>query len=168
MRRLSHWCVPLTLALGVALGACVNQPGEAQRMAEARAAANQQRAAARAEAAQQREAIQATALPPDYREQIDADFVRTLKDPDSRKITYQGTPYGSLVCGTVNARNSYGGYTGQQLFVAYFSQAGTLATVLLFSPQTVEALHELRVSPSARWIAQLYLENRLYADCGGR
>jgi hypothetical protein len=168
MRRLSHWCVSATLALGLALGACVNQQGREQRMAEARAAGDQRRVAARAEAVQQREAIRATALPPDYREQIDADFVRTLKDPDSRKIVYQGNPYGSLVCGTVNARNSYGGYTGQQLFVAYFSQAGTLARVLLFSPQDIKNLHELRVSPYTPWTAQLYLEDRLYADCGGR
>jgi hypothetical protein len=72
--------------------------------------------------------------PPNYREQIDADFARTLKDPDSRKIVYQGNPYGSLVCGTVNARNSFGGYVGQQLFSAYCSPAGTLATVRVFAP----------------------------------
>jgi hypothetical protein len=81
---------------------------------------------------------------------------------------YQGNPYGSLVCGTVNARNSYGGYTGQQPFSAYFSQAGTLARVLLFSPQDIKDLHKLRVSPYTTWTAQLYLEDRLYADCGGR
>jgi hypothetical protein len=137
-------------------------------MAEALIASDRRREAAQAAAEQQRAAIRATALPPDYREQIDADFVRTLKDPDSRKIAYQGTPYGSLVCGTVNARNSYGGYTGQQLFVAYFRQAGTLARVLLFSPQDIKALHELRVSPYTTWTAELFLEDRLYADCGGR
>jgi hypothetical protein len=171
MRRLSHWCVPATLALGLALGACVNQQEWEQRMAAARAVDEQRRAAAAAEAAQRREAIRATDLPPDYREQIDADFVRTLKDPDSRKIAYQGNPYGSLVCGTVNARNAFGGYVGQQLFSAYFSQAGTLAAVFLFSPQEIKALHELRASSytiMSSMSAQVYLEDMLYADCGGR
>jgi len=139
----------------------------AEGLPPARAAGNQRRAAAQAEAAQRREAIRATALPPDYREQIDADFVRTLKDPDSRKIAYQGDPYGSLVCGTVNARNSYGGYTGQQLFVAYFSQAGTLAAVLLFSPESVRAIHGLRATSTPR-SPEVYLEDMLYSDCGGR
>jgi hypothetical protein len=166
MRRLSPWCVPVTLALGLTIGACANQQGWEQRIAEARARDDQRRAAAQAEAAQRREAIRATALPPNYREQIDADFVRTLKDPDSRKIVYQGNPYGSLVCGTVNARNSYGGYVGQQLFSAYFSQAGTLATVLVFSPEEIRAIHQLRATPTLM-SAQSHLEVMLYADCGG-
>ena len=165
MRRLSHWCVSATLVLGLALGACVNQQVGEQRMAQARAVDDQRRAAAKAEAAQQREAIRATALPPDYREQIDADFVRTLKDPDSRKIAYQGNPYGSLVCGTVNARNAFGGYVGQQLFSAYFSQAGTLAAVLVFSPQEIKVLQKLTASS---YTADLYLESMLYVDCVGR
>jgi hypothetical protein len=135
-------------------------------MAKARARDDQRRMAAQAEAAKRREAIRATALPQNYREQIDADFVRTLKDPDSRKIEYKGNPYGSLVCGTVNARNSYGGYTGQQLFSAYFSQAGTLATVDVFTPEDIRAIHQLRATPSIM-SAQTHLEVMLYADCGG-
>jgi len=45
----------------------------------------------------------------------------TLKDPDSAKflnlrmVNYYG---GKLVCGNINAKNSYGGYTGYTRFVA--------------------------------------------------
>jgi hypothetical protein len=71
--------------------------------------------------------IRGSTLPKNHKVQIDTSFVRTLKDPDSRKITYTGNPYGSLVCGTINARNSYGGYTGPQPFYAYFAPNGQLA-----------------------------------------
>jgi hypothetical protein len=64
MRRLAPWCVPVTLVLGLTIGACANQQGWDQRRAEARARDDQRRAAAHAVAAQQREAIRATALPP--------------------------------------------------------------------------------------------------------
>lgn len=46
---------------------------------------------------------------------------RSLKDPDSAKfdgvrmVKYQS---GNVVCGSVNAKNSYGGYTGFKPFVA--------------------------------------------------
>ena len=52
--------------------------------------------------------------------------------------------------------------------MAYFSQAGTLARIHLLSPQDIKSIHELRVSPSAILPAQLYLEDMLYVDCGGR
>jgi hypothetical protein len=125
----------------------------------------QRRAEASAREAQQRQAVHAEVTR--HREQIDANFVRTLKDPDSRKIAYQGNPYGSLVCSTVNARNSYGGYTGQQLFAAYFRPAGTVAEVLVFDPQVIRDLQKLR---QANWpvSAEVVLLDRPYIDCGGK
>ncbi len=64
-------------------------------------------------------------------------FAQTLKDPDSAKYTYRplisGVAFlhssdkslshsdaGWFMCGTVNSKNSYGGYTGQLPFFAYF------------------------------------------------
>ncbi len=65
-------------------------------------------------------------LPKDYKIKIDKHLVDILKDPDSRKVEFLRTPKGSLVCGTINAKNSYGGYTGKKPFTAYFSQSGEL------------------------------------------
>jgi hypothetical protein len=61
---------------------------------------------------QKRAQIRACQLPSNYQQLIDARFAHILKDPDSRKVELSAHPYGSLVCGTINARNSYGGYVG--------------------------------------------------------
>lgn len=51
-------------------------------------------------------------VPPDARAAITKDF----KDPDGAEFrNVFVTPFG--VCGEVNAKNSYGGYTGYKLFV---------------------------------------------------
>jgi hypothetical protein len=71
------------------------------------------------------------ALPPDYASQIDARFVQILKDPGSRRVTY-GTPRGGAICGTANARNSFGGYTGAQVFLAYFNKQGQLEALKIY------------------------------------
>jgi hypothetical protein len=73
-----------------------------------------------------------TPLPPAYRAAIDAALVQRLKDPDSRRIAWRSTPLGSLVCGTVNARNSFGGYTGEQPFLAYFDADGRLEDLKVY------------------------------------
>jgi hypothetical protein len=86
--------------------------------------------------------IRTTSLPTNYQQVIDAYFVNTLKDPDSRRIVYGSNPYGSLVCGTVNARNSFGGYTGQQPFYAYFTADGEIAELVIYTPRELEAARE--------------------------
>lgn len=69
--------------------------------------------------------------PTDYKKSIERYLDSTLKDPDSKKIEYLGTPTtqwykagpiaggglvaGYAVCAYVNAKNSYGGYTGGKL-----------------------------------------------------
>jgi hypothetical protein len=83
-------------------------------------------AATQATIEQTRAGIRGTPLPVNYRQQIDAYFAATLIDPDSRKIEILKNPYGSLVCGYVNARNSFGGYTGRQVFATYFNAEGKL------------------------------------------
>src|SRR5262245_60082176 len=60
---------------------------------------DEEEAAVHAHVEQIRVDVGATSLPKDYQQQIDAHFFAILKDPDSRKIEYQGNPYGSLVCG---------------------------------------------------------------------
>jgi hypothetical protein len=124
------------------LQACSMGPTEADF-----AAARQRDAQIRAQEMQATRAhlqakIRATSLPANYQQVIDAYFVTTLKDPDSRRIVYGSNPYGSLVCGTVNARNSFGGYTGQQPFYAYFTAWGEVAELVIYPPRELEAAHE--------------------------
>ena len=69
--------------------------------------------------------------PTDYKKSIERYLDSTLKDPDSKKVEYISTPVtqwykanpmyggnlmaGYAVCAYVNAKNSYGGYTGGKL-----------------------------------------------------
>lgn len=64
--------------------------------------------------------IKSSKLASGYKKQIDSYFAKILKDPDSRRIEFIRHPYGSLICGSINAKNSYGGYTGKQPFFAYY------------------------------------------------
>jgi hypothetical protein len=68
-------------------------------------------------------------FPKDYQDTIRAYFDQTLKDPDSVRYKWRGEPsrgwetlggkkFGWRVCVDVNAKNSYGGYTGYQ--TSYF------------------------------------------------
>lgn len=77
-------------------------------------------------------AIGQQALPVDYQQQIDTRLGAQLKDPESRRVTYLGS-YGSAACGTVNAKNSLGGYAGNQVFLAIFPRSGLLQEVHTFS-----------------------------------
>ncbi|CNJ19119.1 Uncharacterised protein [Yersinia aldovae] len=77
-------------------------------------------------------------LPADYQEQIKVHMSNSLKDPDSAKYTFLptfkgysqdgsmsssggGVSYGYVAPVLVNAKNSYGGYTGNQKYVFIFS-----------------------------------------------
>lgn len=40
-----------------------------------------------------------------------------MKDPDSAKFTWQDYRGGEIYCAYVNAKNSYGGYTGNELLI---------------------------------------------------
>jgi hypothetical protein len=79
-------------------------------------------------------------LPKNYSEQIDKTFVQRLKDPASRQIAYMGKPYGSAVCGTINAKNSFGGYTGKQVFLAYFDETGELAHLEIYDDKRLNSV----------------------------
>lgn len=77
-------------------------------------------------------------LPSDYKEQITKYIQSILKDPESARYTFEPpfkgysqdgslsstgalVTYGQVVGVQVNAKNSYGGYTGNQLYVFMFS-----------------------------------------------
>lgn len=77
------------------------------------------------------ETIKAGALPADYKPKSDALLASILKDPDSRKVQWVGTS-GSVACGTVNAKNSYGGYTGAKVFATLFDPSGSVLSIEIF------------------------------------
>jgi hypothetical protein len=72
-------------------------------------------------------------LPADYQQQADAWLQDTLIDPDSRNVKFTGNPVGSLFCGTVNAKNRMGGYTGQAPCFGYFDATGKPAGMTVVS-----------------------------------
>ena len=84
--------------------------------------------------------IRAAQLPTNYKKIIDARFERTLVDPDSRKIEYTKNPGGGIVCGTVNAKNRLGGYTGRQSFVVAFNSTGTIQHAEIYPDETYRSL----------------------------
>ena len=82
--------------------------------------------------------------PSDFRRQIDRRLSEILKDPESRRVLYDGAPGGGIVCGLVNAKNSFGGYTGAQPFYAWFVFNGHLVEVEIYPPQALEGARLLR------------------------
>ena len=77
-------------------------------------------------------------LPNDYQQKIKNHMASILKDPESARYAFEppfkgysqdgslaptsgGVMYGQIVGVQVNAKNSYGGYTGNQLYVFMFS-----------------------------------------------
>ena len=70
-------------------------------------------------------------LPNNYQDRIDQHWETLLLDASSRKILNQHTEK-SLVCGLVNAKNSYGAYTGYHPFVAMFGKDEKV--LFLYSP----------------------------------
>jgi hypothetical protein len=62
-------------------------------------------------------------LPSDYKRLIDDIIAKNLIDAESRRMEWDSTPRGGLVCGKVNAKNQMGGYTGFKWFVAGFDNS---------------------------------------------
>jgi hypothetical protein len=63
--------------------------------------------------------VQARTLTDVERKAVEATVKENLKDPDSAKFYHGNFPYPektAVYCGYVNAKNSYGGYSGKQLF----------------------------------------------------
>ena len=52
-----------------------------------------------------------------HKKQIAAAVTEKLKDPDSAKFRWPAVQEWGLYCGWVNAKNSYGGYTGFKPFM---------------------------------------------------
>lgn len=83
-------------------------------------------------------------LPPDYQEQIHGFLDVALKDPYSAHVDI-GTPrkaaalrglvngggyaYGYSVTVAVNAKNSFGGYTGTEVYTFFFAATGKMAAL---------------------------------------
>ncbi|MGO8840686.1 MAG: hypothetical protein ACLQF1_05960 [Methyloceanibacter sp.] len=76
-----------------------------------------------------------------YKATIEATVRATLKDPDSARFGAMSATKdmtGSVsVCGWVNAKNSFGGYTGDQLFIGLLNDGARPAvfTLTAIDPQ---------------------------------
>lgn len=68
----------------------------------------------------------------------------SLKDPDSAKITLT-EPFplfdGKIVCGTVNAKNGFGGYTGPMNFKGSINPDGTIGSVDIADSESMNAMN---------------------------
>jgi hypothetical protein len=82
--------------------------------------------------------LQKIPRPADYQSRIDVAFSLLLKDPASRQIRYTALPWGSLVCGTVNAKNSFGGFTGAQPFVIYFTEQQRIGHFKVYTDKEIQ------------------------------
>lgn len=88
-------------------------------------------------------------LPEDYQQQIKNHMSTVLKDPESARYTFEppfkaysqdgsmsstggGVTYGYVAGVQLNAKNSYGGYTGNQLYVFMFSNGVMYDTTMNF------------------------------------
>jgi len=74
-------------------------------------------------------AVEQGRVPKDCNKKIDKWMIDNLKDPDSRKVEF-GKNTQVVACGSVNAKNSYGGYTGKKPFTAWFTSTGDLADLM--------------------------------------
>ena len=76
-------------------------------------------------------------LPTDYKEMVKRDLLGQLKDPYSAVMTFGeprkgyaakglvnggGNRFGYYIPVAVNAKNSYGGYTGDQMYYYFFTE----------------------------------------------
>lgn len=86
------------------------------------------------------------AQPNNYKEAVEAAIRSQLKDPDSAKFSAMTTPrkevmvehrdfvYGYSTCLYVNAKNSYGGYSGDQLYWVFMRDNQVLRVKNTASP----------------------------------
>lgn len=74
------------------------------------------------------------------RRAVEAGVLKSLKDPESARfgeIAAARTPDGAIyVCGFVNARNSFGGYSGSSPFIGLLA---TVAQATIFTPAAIES-----------------------------
>jgi hypothetical protein len=91
-------------------------------------------------------------IDPETRQKVAVGLAAAMKDPESMRlgaIRAGHTQDGKiLVCGWVNAKNSFGGYTGDQPFDGYITYGGGFRPALL-GGSDVEARAALQVCSEA-------------------
>lgn len=151
----------LSLVVVVAVAGCARQSTYQSYMAQAEASDAARKSTAYPGQQMKLADVKAGLLPKDYKKSIDAKFANTLIDPDSRKIEFLSNPYGGLVCGTVNAKNRMGGYTGKNVFYATFNKNKELISLESYSDKDVNIA---RGSGAPGDI--MHVEYMLLKDCG--
>jgi hypothetical protein len=116
------------------------ESAEAARQA---ALVNHQRSESYVADAKWKEKVAVGRRPKNYQDLVQRNLRDTAIDPASMKFEFTSNPAPGLSCGTVNGRNTYGGYTGKHVFAAYFDPSGLLQDMREMSPNDVH-LHEKR------------------------
>lgn len=89
-----------------------------------------------------KESVRRGVIPSDYKTRVDRALARRLRDPDSRKVEFTRSDatrdYSGLVCGLVNARNGFGGFSGSETFGALFDASQRLVYLQIGRPEQDE------------------------------
>jgi hypothetical protein len=78
-------------------------------------------------------------VPKNYKTALDGYFDAILIDPPSRRVDVFKIQDGVL-CGNINSKNSYGGYTGAQTFYALFSPSGEFLEAIIIKPDWIPTI----------------------------
>ena len=112
--------------------------------------------------------IRSTAIPQNYRAQIETRVGAMLNTGDYR-LTYGQQPYGSLVCGLLTVRPSPGGAAGAQPWLASFDRQGHLAALHLYPHSRLRLAPLTGDATATEQMSSLgSLEETLLRDCGFR
>ncbi len=99
-------------------------------------------------------------VPKNFESKLAKYFEETLIDPDSRRVTFGARPFGGLLCGDVNAKNTFGGYTGRQPFYVAFDQKGEIVSGVVLNKNYERVYREATIADS------LYEQSQFLKMCG--
>lgn len=93
--------------------------------------------------------------PLNFRAQATAYLKSNLKDPYSARISF-APPKGPLVCGLLNAKNSFGAYSGATPFYIVFGETGAIKRAVVFEGAEEELLVEAQGPHGIHWYTPSY------------
>jgi hypothetical protein len=113
--------------------------------------------------------MRATPVPANHKALMHAWFEDTRADLKDRTLMYRSYPYGSVVCGSVQARPPAGEAPEPRPFVVYFTRQGQVGAVHIYSAAQLATVRALEAASPTEALAYLgYVEYTLTRDCGFR
>lgn len=80
--------------------------------------------------------------PKNYQDVIKSNLKEAAIDPDSLKVEFVPTLESGLVCGSVNSKNSMGGYTGKQALAVYFDPSSHISRRIWLDPDLLRVFKD--------------------------